>query len=90
MKSLKELKDSIYEKMNEIRNFDNDDSKIFNEDGTYNYEELTLYLERNKKKSYMQGACMRMIKKYMNRVYGDWSFPRKDYIGYVQEFRYFG
>lgn len=90
MKSLKELKDSIYEKMNEIRNFDNDDSKIFNEDGTYNYEELTLYLERNKKKNYMQGACMRMIKKYMNHVYGDWSFPRKDYIGYVQEFRYFG
>lgn len=90
MKSLKELKDSIYEKMNEIRNFDNDDSKIFNEDGTYNYEELDAYLERHKKKNYMKGACMRMIKKYMNYVYGDWSFPRKDYIGYVQEFRHFG
>lgn len=90
MKSLEELKNSIYEKINEIRNFDTDGSKIFNEDGTYNYDELDAYLKRSKKKNYMRGACMRMIKKYMNCVYGDWSFPRKDYIGYVQEFKYFG
>ena len=29
MKSLEELKNSIYEKINEIRNFDTDDSKVF-------------------------------------------------------------
>ena len=50
MKSLEELKNSIYEKINEIRNFDTDDSKIFNGDWAYNYEELGAYLERNKKK----------------------------------------
>lgn len=63
MKSLEELKNSIYEKINEIRNFDTDGSKVFNEDETYNYEELDAYLERNKKKNYMKAACMRMIKK---------------------------
>jgi len=46
MKSLEELKNSIYEKINEIRNFDTDDSKVFNEDETYNYEELDAYLDR--------------------------------------------
>ena len=40
MKSLEELKNSIYEKINEIRNFDTDDSKVFNGDWTYNYDEL--------------------------------------------------
>lgn len=49
MKSLEELKNNIYEKINEIRNFDTDGSKVFNEDETYNYEELDAYLERNKK-----------------------------------------
>lgn len=63
MKSLEELKNSIYEKINEIRNFSNDDSKLFNEEGGYNYEELNAFLERNKKKNYMKAACMRMIKK---------------------------
>lgn len=52
MKSLEELKNSIYEKINEIRNFSNDDSKLFNEEGGYNYEELSAFLERNKKKKY--------------------------------------
>jgi hypothetical protein len=51
MKSLEELKNSIYEKINEIRNFDTDGSKVFNEDETYNYEELDAYLERNKKRT---------------------------------------
>ena len=31
MKSLEELKNSIYEKINEIRNFSNYDSKLINE-----------------------------------------------------------
>lgn len=51
MKSLEELKNSIYEKINEIRNFSNDDSKLFNEEGGYNYEELSAFLERNKKRT---------------------------------------
>lgn len=37
-------------------------SKLFNEEGGYNYEELSAFLERNKKKNYMKAACMRMIK----------------------------
>lgn len=46
MKNLTELKNSIYEKIDEIRTFDVDDSKIFNEDGTYNWDELNIYLEK--------------------------------------------
>lgn len=90
MKSLEELKNSIYEKINEIRNFDTDDSKVFNEDETYNYEELDAYLERNKKKNYMKAACMRMIKNYLDRMYDGWKFYEKDYWVYVNDFKRFG
>ena len=90
MKSLEELKNSIYEKINEIRNFDIDDSKVFNEDETYNYEELYAYLERNKKKNYMKAACMRMIKNYLDRMYDGWKFYEKNYFIYVDDFKRFG
>lgn len=90
MKSLEELKNNIYEKINEIRNFDTDDSKVFNEDETYNYEELDAYLERNKKKNYMKAACMRMIKNYLDRMYDGWKFYEKDYLIYVNDFKRFG
>lgn len=90
MKSLEELKNNIYEKINEIRNFDTDGSKVFNEDETYNYEELDAYLERNKKKNYMKGACMRMIKNYLDRMYDGWKFYEKDYLVYVNDFKRFG
>lgn len=90
MKSLEELKNSIYEKINEIRNFDTDGSKVFNEDETYNYEELDAYLERNKKKNYMKAACMRMIKNYLDRMYDGWKFYEKDYLIYVNDFKIFG
>lgn len=90
MKSLEELKNSIYEKVNEIRNFSNDDSKLFNEEGGYNYEELNAFLERNKKKNYMKAACMRMIKNYLDRLYGRWKFYEKDYLAYVNDFKRFG
>ena len=86
MKSLEELKNSIYE----IRNFDTDGSKVFNEDETYNYEELDAYLERNKKKNYMKAACMRMIKNYLDRMYDGWKFYEKDYLIYVNDFKRFG
>lgn len=90
MKSLEELKNSIYEKINEIRNFDTDDSKVFNEDETYNYEELDAYLERNKKKNYMKAACMRMIKNYLDKMYDGRKFYEKDYLIYVNDFKRFG
>jgi hypothetical protein len=90
MKSLEELKNSIYEKVNEIRNFSNDDSKLFNEEGDYNYEELSAFLERDKKKNYMKAACMRMIKNYLDRLYGGWEFYKKDYLTYVDDFKRFG
>ena len=90
MKSLEELKNSIYEKVNEIRNFSNDDSKLFNEEGGYNYEELNAFLERNKKKNYMKAACMRMIKSYLDRMYDGWEFSGGDYLVYVNDFKRFG
>ena len=90
MKSFEELKNNIYEKINEIRNFDTDGSKVFNEDETYNYEELDAYLERNKKKNYMKSACMRMIKNYLDRMYDGWKFYEKDYLIYVNDFKRFG
>lgn len=90
MKSLEELKNSIYEKINEIRNFNNDDSKLLNEDGSYNPEELSAYLEREKKKNYMKGVCMRMIKNYLDRMYDGWKFYEKDYLVYVNDFKRFG
>lgn len=90
MKSLEELKNSIYEKINEIRNFDTDGSKVFNEDETYNYEDPDAYLERNKKKNYMKAACMRMIKNYLDRMYDGWKFYEKDYLIYVNDFKRFG
>lgn len=90
MKSIEELKNSIYEKINEIRNFSNDDSKLFNGEDGYNYEELSAFLERNKKKNYMKAACMRMIKSYLDRLYGGWKFYEKDYLVYVNDFKRFG
>lgn len=90
MKSLEELKNSIYEKVNEIRNFSNDDSKLFNEEGGYNYEELNAFLERNKKQNYMKAACMRMIKNYLDRMYDGWEFSERDYLVYVNDFKRFG
>lgn len=90
MKSLEELRNSIYEKLNEIRNFSNDDSKLFNGEGGYNYEELNAFLERNKKKNYMKAACMRMIKNYLDRKYDGWKFSEKDYLDYVNDFKVFG
>ena len=90
MKSLEELKNNIYGKINEIRNFDTDGSKVFNEDGTYNYEKLDSYLERYKKKNYMKASCMRMIKNYLDRLYDGWNFYEKDYLVYVNDFKRFG
>lgn len=90
MKSLEELENSIYEKINEIRNFSNDDSKLFDEEGGYNYEELSAFLERNKKKNYVKAACMRMIKNYLDRMYGGWEFSERDYLVYVNDFKRFG
>lgn len=90
MKSLEELKNSIYEKINEIRNFDTDASKVFNGDWAYNYDELDAYLKRNKEKNYMKGACMRMIKNYLDRLYGGWEFSERDYLVYVNDFKRFG
>ena len=90
MKSLEELKNSIYEKINEIRDFNNDDSKMFNEDGSYNYDELDAFLKRHKKKNYMKAACMRMIKNYLDRLYDGWKFYEKDYLVYVNDFKRFG
>ena len=90
MKSLEELKNSIYKKINEIGNFSDDDSKLFNEEGGYNYEELNAFLERNKKKNYVKAACMRMIKNYLDGLYGGWKFYEKDYLVYVNDFKKFG
>lgn len=90
MKSLEELRNSIYEKINEIRNFSNDDSKLSNEEGGYNYEELSAFLERNKKKNYMKAACMRMIKNCLDRLHDGWKFYEKDYLVYVNDFKRFG
>lgn len=90
MKSLENLKDDIYDRINEISNFVVDSSRILNEDDTYNYEELNSYLERNKKKRYMKVACMSLIKIYLNRKYGEWSLSAKDYSVYVDDFKRFG
>lgn len=90
MNHLKELKNNIYEKINEIRNFDTDGSKVFNEDETYNYDELDAFLKRHKKKNYMKAACMRMIRNYLDRLYDGWKFYEKDYLVYVNDFKRFG
>lgn len=90
MKSLEELRNNIYEKINEIYNFDTGDSKVFNENGTFNCDEVDAYLERYKKKNYMKAACMRMIKNYLNRLYNGWQFYEKDYLVYVNDFKRFG
>lgn len=90
MKSLESLKNDIYNRINEIANFAVDSSKILDEDDSYNYDELSAYLARNKKKSYMKAACMRLIKLYLTRKYGEWSFCLKDFAVYVNDFKKFG
>ena len=90
MKSLESLKNDIYARINEISEFVVDSSKILNEDDTYNCDELDAYFARNKKKRYMKVSCMRLIKIYLNRKYGEWSFRLKDYIVYVNDFKKFG
>lgn len=90
MKSLEELKNDICLKISEIRNFDIDDSKIFNADGSYNREELRVFLDMNKKKRYMKSSCMRMIRNYLNRKYDGWLFFERDFLVYVNDFKKFG
>ena len=89
MKSLENLKNDIYERINEISNFVIDSSKILNEDDSYNEDELNAYFARSKKKVYMKSACMRLIKMYLNRKYGEWPFCLKDYSVYVDDFKNF-
>lgn len=90
MKSLEELKNSIYGKINGIRNFSSDDSKLFNEEDGYNYEGLNAFPERDKKRNRMKAACMRMVKNYPGRLYGGWKFYGKDYLVYANDFKRFG
>lgn len=96
MKSLEELKNNIYLKIAEIRNFDIDDSKIFNDDDSYNREELSVFLAMHKKKRYMKSSCMRMIRNYLNRKYAGWQFSTErqfsedSFLSYVNDFKRFG
>lgn len=90
MKSLENLKNDIYKRLNEIRDFDIDDSKVLNEDGTYNHTELDIFLERNRKKTYMKATCMRMIRNYLDRMYDGWDFQGRNYLIYVNDFKKFG
>lgn len=90
MKTLKEQRDSIYNKIQEIESMILDDNKIFNEDDSYNFDELNKYLESSKKKNYAKAACMRMIKKFMDELYDGWTFQDKSYFVYVSEFKKFG
>lgn len=90
MKSLKEQRDAIYSKIQEIESMRPDNSKVFNENDSYNFEELNKYLEAVKKVNYAKAACMRMIKKFMDGVYNGWIFSEKSYFVYVSDFKKFG
>lgn len=66
------------------------DERLFNEEGCYNYEVLEQILEMNKKINYAKAAVVRMIKRLMNDIYGNWTWSEKvDYLEAVKEFRKF-
>ena len=66
------------------------DEKLFDEEGHYNYEVLEQFLEMNKKINYAKAAVVRMIKRLMNDIYGNWTWSEKvDYLEAVKEFRKF-
>lgn len=90
MKSLEELRNSIYGKTNETGNFGSGDSKLSNGEGGYNYEESNAFPERNKKKNRMKAACMRMIENYPDGMHDGWKFYGKDYSAYADDLKGFG
>ena len=94
MKTREDKRTAIFEKMNEVsslKDIRNElDEKLFDEEGDYNYEVLEQFLEMNKKINYAKAAVVRMIKRLMNDIYGNWTWSEKvDYLEAVKEFRKF-
>lgn len=94
MKTREDKRTAIFEKMNEISSLEDMrrelDERLFNEEGHYNYEVLEQFLEMNKKINYAKAAVVRMIKRLMNDIYGNWTWSEKvDYLEAVKEFRKF-
>lgn len=94
MKTREDKRTAIFEKMNEVsslKDIRNElDEKLFDEEGHYNFEVLDQLLEMNKKINYAKGAVIRMIKRLMNDIYGNWTWSEKvDYLEAVKEFRKF-
>lgn len=94
MKTREDKRTAIFEKMNEVsflKDIRNElDEKLFDEEGHYNYEVLEQFLEMNKKINYAKAAVVRMIKRLMNDIYGNWTWSEKvDYLEAVKEFRKF-
>lgn len=94
MKTREDKRTAIFEKMNEVsslKDIRNElDEKLFDEEGYYNYEVLEQFLEMNKKINYAKAAVIRMIKRLMNDIYGNWTWSEKvDYLEAVKEFRKF-
>jgi hypothetical protein len=94
MKTREDKRTAIFEKMNEVsslKDIRNElDEKLFDEEGHCNYEVLEQFLEMNKKINYAKAAVVRMIKRLMNDIYGNWTWSEKvDYLEAVKEFRKF-
>ena len=94
MKTREDKRTAIFEKMNEVsslKDIRNElDEKLFDEEGHCNYEVLEQLLEMNKKINYAKAGVVRMIKRLMNDIYGNWTWSEKvDYLEAVKEFRKF-
>lgn len=94
MKTKEDKRTAIFEKMNEISSLEDMKSeleeRLFDEEGHYNFEVLDQFLEMDKKINYAKGAVIRMIKRLMNDIYGNWTWSKKvDYLEAVKEFRKF-
>lgn len=81
MKTREDKRQSILNKITEVESLkevrSDLDFRLLDEDGRYNTEVLTQYLEINKKINYAKAAVVRMIKRLMNDIYESWPWSEK-------------
>lgn len=94
MKTLEELKQNIWNKFDEVESLkyqkSNIERHLFNESGQLDLEVSQQFLAKNKEINYAQGAVIRMVKRLMVKIYGNWPWSGKeDYLVVVVTFKKF-
>ena len=88
MATLIEIRQSIWNRINEIEEISKDKNKFFDKD--YNCTDIDGYLNLCKKINYKRGWVVRKIKELWSKVYnGPMPTYNYDYCDYLADFRRF-